>query len=230
MQSESLLQLIIIGCIWLQLEFVMVQGLYFSLVRERESFGNEFIAIDPKTVARAVEDQTNESEVQKFIDGGIKGWDEVKTGNEFVAASFVHENFNNLENKYDILDSNSMRFIGEWDATEQVDFSGIELPVKRGYVYKIIGTEQCSRYIQKGHSICMGFCLNIILLYTFFQVDHDTLSHHHSLDKSTVYLSHHFSCSDGHAFYSIFLLFMRKHFLHNPFSNLPIFYIYIYRI
>ena len=99
---------------------------------------------------------------------------------------------------------------------------------RRGY--KIIGTEQCSRYIQKGHSICMGFCLNIILLYTFFQVDHDTLSHHHSLDKSTVYLSHHFSCSDGHAFYSIFLLFMRKHFLHNPFSNLPIFYIYIYRL
>lgn len=112
--------------------------------------------------------------------------------------------------------------------------NSILIQLRRSFIsrrgYKIIGTEQCSRYIQKGHSICMGFCLNIILLYTFFQVDHDTLSHHHSLDKSTVYLSHHFSCSDGHAFYSIFLLFMRKHFLHNPFSNLPIFYIYIYRI
>ena len=101
--------------------------------------GNEFVAIDPKTVAKAVVDQTNKSEVQKFIDGGIKGWDEVKTGNEFVAASFVHENFNNIENKYNELDSNSMRYIGNWVATEQIDFSGIQLPVKRGYVYKIIG-------------------------------------------------------------------------------------------
>lgn len=37
MQSESLLQLIVIGCIWLELEFVMLQGLYFSLVWKRET-------------------------------------------------------------------------------------------------------------------------------------------------------------------------------------------------
>lgn len=43
----------------------------------------------------------------------------------------------------------------------------------------------------------------------------------------TAHLSPHISCSDGHAFHSVFLLFILQLFLHNPFSNLLIFWIYM---
>ena len=103
--------------------------------------GITYKRIDPSTVALAVEDETSERTVQKFIDDGLKDWNEIKQGNEYVTASLLRETFDNIEDTLDVLDKNSVRYLDVWDATGQVDFSSIELPVKKGYSYKVIGEE-----------------------------------------------------------------------------------------
>lgn len=103
--------------------------------------GITYKRIDPSTVALAVEDETSKRTVQKFIDDGLKDWNEIKQGNEYVTASLLRETFDNIEDTLDVLDKNSVRYLDVWDATGQVDFSSIELPVKKGYSYKVIGEE-----------------------------------------------------------------------------------------
>lgn len=47
----------------------------------------------------------------------------------------------NVQEFINIIDSTAVRYLYEWDATNQVDFSSIILPVKKGYTYKIVGSE-----------------------------------------------------------------------------------------
>lgn len=103
--------------------------------------GTEFEKIEPKTIAEAVDDETSDRTVQKFIDDGLTDWAEIKGGKEYVTAALIRETFNDIENTVDILDKNSLRYMNTWDATNQIDFSSIELPVKKGYTYKVIGEE-----------------------------------------------------------------------------------------
>lgn len=101
--------------------------------------GETFEGINPSTVAKAVEDESNESNVQRFIDNGITNWNQVETGKEYVTAKLIHDGFNSLENGIEKLESNALRYDDVWDATNKHDFSTIKLPVRKGYTYKIVG-------------------------------------------------------------------------------------------
>lgn len=103
--------------------------------------GETFEGINPTTVAKAVEDEANNDTVQKFIDNGITDWNQVQTGKEYVTSNLVYETFNTLENGFNQLNKDSFRYKAVWDATNQSDFSNIDLPVKKGYSYKVIGNE-----------------------------------------------------------------------------------------
>lgn len=63
-----------------------------------------YIGIDPRTIALAVKDEKNSSDVQEFINIGL-------------------------------------RFVGNWDCTNQIDFSRITKPRKKGDIFKVVGTE-----------------------------------------------------------------------------------------
>lgn len=103
--------------------------------------GETYEGINPSTIAEAVEDEANESNVQNFINNGISNWNQIQTGKEYVTSNLVYESFNTLNNKYNELNGNAVRYILEWDATNQNNFSSIELPVKKGFTYKVIGSE-----------------------------------------------------------------------------------------
>ena len=103
--------------------------------------GNEYKKIEPKTIALAVDDETNNRNVQEFIDNGITKWDDIQGGKEYATASLIYESFDKVNDELEILDSNSVRYLDTWDATNQIDFSSIELPVKKGFSYKVIGEE-----------------------------------------------------------------------------------------
>lgn len=63
-----------------------------------------YIGIDPRTIALAVKDEKNSSDVQQFINIGL-------------------------------------RFVDNWNCTNQSDFSRISKPRKKGDIFKVVGTE-----------------------------------------------------------------------------------------
>lgn len=99
----------------------------------------QLIQIDPKTVANAVDDETNVDTVQAFINDGIDDWSNVSEDKryQYATAIFLKNEFDDFNLKF----KNSMKYDDEWDVTGQIDYSEIKLPVKRGYTYKIIGEE-----------------------------------------------------------------------------------------
>ena len=96
--------------------------------------------IEPKTIADAVNDETNVDTVQAFINDGIDDWSNVSEDKkyQYATAIFLKNQFDDFGLKF----KNTMKYdIPDWDVTEQTDYSGIKLPVKRGYTYKVVGEE-----------------------------------------------------------------------------------------
>lgn len=105
--------------------------------------GETFIPIDPKTIAVAVEDETNEDSVQAFINNGITSWNQPHNDTNYVAPSLIREDLDNINRRIDEIKSNEdkeIRYLDEWNCSGQTDFSSIQLPVLKGSVFKIIGT------------------------------------------------------------------------------------------
>ena len=105
--------------------------------------GETFIPIDPKTIAVAVEDETNEDSVQAFINNGITSWNQPHNDTNYVAPSLIREDLDNINRRIDEIKSNEdkeIRYLDEWDCSGQTDFSSIQLPVLKGSVFKIVGT------------------------------------------------------------------------------------------
>ena len=102
----------------------------------------DFIQIEPSTIAGAVTDETNNDTVQEFINDGVTDWEQgIKSDEQYPAARLVYETFDELNDKIEEWYKNSVRYKGTWDCTEQTDFLSIQLPVKMGYAYRVIGEE-----------------------------------------------------------------------------------------
>ena len=86
--------------------------------------GETFIPIDPKTIAVAVEDETNEDSVQAFINNGITSWNQPHNDTNYVAPSLIREDLDNINRRIDEIKSNEdkeIRYLDEWDCSGQTD-------------------------------------------------------------------------------------------------------------
>lgn len=76
-----------------------------------------------------------------YIEDGNGGFIGIDPRTIAIAVKDESKEDGNVQDFINELDATSVRYLNEWNATNQVDFSSIRTPVKKGYTYKVIGTE-----------------------------------------------------------------------------------------
>jgi len=105
--------------------------------------GGEYKLIEPKTVAEAVsiENEFTSNNVQEFIDNGAITWEEATGNKQYVSATLLKgfkEEIDETLNTYS--STKNLVYDGEINTSDiQNNFSTINLPIKKGSVYKIVG-------------------------------------------------------------------------------------------
>ena len=114
-----------------------------------ENDNGEKILFNPQTIANAVQDESNNNTVQGFIDKPYLNDEENAEEKQYVSAFSFKEWKDDFVNEFTdgfdrILHYNNLIYCGEVDITpteeepEIPNFRGIELPVKKGSLYKIV--------------------------------------------------------------------------------------------
>lgn len=104
--------------------------------------GGNYLLIDPKTVASAVKDESiNDSNVQEFIDNGATSWEEANSNKQYVSATLLKGFKEEIDETLSTYSSTkNLVYDGEIDTSDITDnFSSINLPIKKGTIYKITG-------------------------------------------------------------------------------------------
>lgn len=76
-----------------------------------------------------------------YVEDGTGGYIGIDPRTIAIAVKDESKDDKNVQDFINEIDSNAVRYLSEWNATGQNNFNSIITPVRKGYTYKVVGTE-----------------------------------------------------------------------------------------